>query len=61
MANRRLCSLCGATMQTLVAANVSTHYCTNCDQYPWMIQPMTEKEVMEQNRQATIAVERYRG
>ena len=43
------CECCGANKHNIVDIWV----CQNCDQYPWIIQPMTEQEVMEQDTKAS--------
>jgi len=47
------CGLCGQTKSRLRTMSVETYVCPNCDQYPWMIQPMTDQEVMDQDAKAS--------
>ena len=48
-----MCDCCGQTKTLLRTKSAETHVCPNCDQYPWMIQPMTEREVMDQDAKAS--------
>ena len=47
------CDLCGQTKTMLRTKSVETYVCPNCDQYPWMIQPMEEQEIMDQDGKAS--------
>jgi hypothetical protein len=47
------CELCEQTKTMLRTASAETFVCPNCDQYPWMIQPMTGREVMDQDARAS--------
>ena len=48
-----MCGICGQTKTLLRTKSAETHVCPNCDQYPWMIQPMEEQEVMDQDAKAS--------
>ena len=48
-----MCGICEQTKTLLRTMSAETHVCPNCDQYPWMIQPMTEREVMDQDGKAS--------
>ena len=50
---RPTCGWCHAPKNILNTANSETWICCNCDQYPWMIQSMTEQEVMDQDAKAS--------
>ena len=52
------CECCGANKHNIVDIWV----CQNCDQYPWIINPpMTEQEVMEQDRKASKTAREWQG
>ena len=50
---RPSCSLCGTRKFILNTEDGESWVCTNCDQYPWIISPMTGEAINEQDAKAS--------
>lgn len=57
MAKKPTCGLCNYPKVLIETANAKTWVCANCDQYPWMIQEMTQDERAARSAKARAVVE----
>lgn len=58
---RPVCGLCKVSKAVVNTVSGETWICVNCDQYPWIIEPMTKEQVMEQSARARAKVEEAQG
>ena len=55
---RPTCGLCKIPKTVVNTVSGETWVCTNCDLYPWIVQPLTKEQVMERSAMAREAVEK---
>ena len=60
MTKRPKCGTCGELKWEIGDIPVEVWICNNCDQYPWIVQSMTEQEVMNQDAKASKIARDYR-